>query len=202
MDLLDDGRVRRSWVGIEVEPARTRGGGRVAQVRIGAVAPGSPAADAGLRPGMVLRNAGGKPIRTPLDWEAVLLDAPVGRALEVTVDDGGRERVLRVVPADLPSVTAERIRALSDFELVTLTPSIRAERRITSEQGALIVSLSSVARQIGLREGDVILQINRVPVATAEDAARLLQRLAGRGPVRVFFERQGRIGSVYFYVNA
>src|SRR5690606_13266989 len=111
-------------------------------------------------------------------------------------------RIVDVVPSDLPSVTAERIRALADFELVTLTPSIRRERGLVSERGALIVSLSDVAREIGLREGDLIVQINRIAIEDAETAARLLQRLAGQGPVRVFFERQGRLGSVSFYINS
>jgi serine protease Do len=201
LDLLAEGRVRRAWVGLELEPmGGGRGGGRT-QVRIAGVAPGSPAAQAGLRPGMLLVGAGSKRIRTPLDWEAALLNASVGQPLEVRVEDGGRERLARLTPADPPSVTAERFRALSDFELVTLTPSIRAERGLSSEKGALIVSLSEIAREIGLREGDLILQINRTPVESAAEAARLLQRMAGRGPVRVVFERQGRVGSVHFYVN-
>ncbi|HEX7119020.1 MAG TPA: trypsin-like peptidase domain-containing protein [Longimicrobiales bacterium] len=201
-DLLDDGQVRRAWVGLEPEQAGNGRLGRAGAVRVSQVAEGSPAAEAGVRPGWVLRRAGDEAIRTALDWESVLLDAVVGQPIELVFDDGdGRERVVRVTPADLPSVTAERIRALADFELVTLTPAIRAERGLVSERGALIVSASPVARQIGLREGDLIVQVNRVPVESAEEAARLLQRLAGEGPVRVFFERQGRLGSVYFYIN-
>ncbi|HEX7049848.1 MAG TPA: trypsin-like peptidase domain-containing protein [Longimicrobiales bacterium] len=200
LDLLDDGRVRRAWVGIEPGVAESRQGGRRTVV-VEHVAPGSPAAEAGLHSGVVLRRADGEPIRTPLDWDAVLLGAQVGQPLEVTIDEDGEERVLRLIPEDLPSVRAERIQALSDFELVSLTPSIRAERGIVSEHGALIVSLSDAARDIGLRQGDVILQINRIPIESAEQAARVLGRLAGRGPVRVFFERQGRGGSVSFYIN-
>ena len=70
-----------------------------------------------------------------------------------------------------------------------------------SEKGALIVSASSMARRIGLREGDLIIQINRVPISSAEEAARLLQRLSGTGLVQVFFERQGRLGSVGFRIS-
>jgi hypothetical protein len=39
-----------------------------------------------------------------------------------------------------------------------------------------------------------------LPVRTAEEAASLLRQLAGRGAVRVFFERQGQIGSVAFTI--
>lgn len=201
LDLVNDGRVRRAWVGLEPETATSGRPGRGSEVRVAHVVPGSPADAAGVRPGMLLRAVGAKRIRTPLDWEAILLDATVGRPLEVVVFDGKQEARLRITPEDLPSVTAERIQALSDFELVTLTPSIRAERGLASERGALIVSLSDVARQIGLREGDLILQINRVPIENAAEAARLLRRLAGSGQVRVVFERQRRLGSVYFYIK-
>jgi S1-C subfamily serine protease len=145
---------------------------------------------------------GSKPVRSPLDWEAVLLNASVGEPLEVLMDDERRTLTLAVVPADLPSLTADRIRALTDFELVTLTPSIRSERKLTNERGALILVLSDVAQRIGLREGDLILQINRTPVESAEAAARLLKELSGQGPVQVVFERQGRVGAVHFYINS
>lgn len=203
LDLLDNGQVRRAWVGLELEApgAGARGQGSVARTRVARVAPGSPAAEAGIRPGMSLRAVGQKQIRGPLDWEAVLLNAAVGEPLDLVVDDDGRSRSMRVTPVDLPSVTADRIRALTDFELVTLTPSIRAERKLTNERGALIIALSDVARQLGLREGDLILQINRTAVGSAEEAARLLKELAGQGPVRVIFERQGRVGAVHFYIN-
>jgi serine protease Do len=203
LDLLDNGQVRRAWVGLELEAgaagARSAGGGT--RTRVARVAEGSPAAEAGVRPGMLVREVGGKAMRGPLDWEAVLLNAMVGESLELVVDDEGRARTLRVTPADLPSVTADRIRALTDFELVTLTPSIRAERRLANERGALIIALSDVARQLGLREGDLLLQINRTAVGSAEEAARLLKELAGQGPVQVVFERQGRVGAVHFYIN-
>ncbi len=124
--------------------------------------------------------------------------ARIGQPLALAVDNG---RGVQVTPRDLPSVGAERVRALSDFELVTVTPGIRAERGIDSESGALIVSLSGDARDIGFREGDVIVQVNRYPVRRAEDAAALLRRSAGHGPVRVVIERDGQLMSISFYVN-
>ena len=54
---------------------------------------------------------------------------------------------------------------------------------------------------LGLRVGDLIVQINRTPIAGAEDAARALRGLSGRGPARLFFERGGRYHSTSFYVR-
>ena len=130
---------------------RTEGPRRLAEVRISSVVAGSPAERAGLRTGMRVTGIGAQRVRTPLDWQAGLLNAAYGEPLEVRVMEGGRERTIRVQPGDLPSVNAERIQALRDFQLVTLTPAIRAERGLTNEQGALIVGLSDAARGLGLQ---------------------------------------------------
>ena len=201
LDLADDGRYRRAWIGADVEAVRAEGPRRLAEVRISQVVAGSPAERAGLRRGMRVVSIGAKRIRTPLDWQAGLLNAAYGEPLEVRVMEGGRERTIQVQPGDLPSMGAERIQALRDFQLVTLTPAIRAERGLQSEQGALIVGLSDAARQLGLREGDLILQINRVRVSTAEEAARMLGQLTGTGVV-MYVEREGRLAATQFMLGS
>jgi serine protease Do len=108
---------------------------------------------------------------------------------------------VQITPEDLPSLAAERVRALANIELITLTPSIRAERGLTSERGALIVSVSDDARQVGLMQGDLIVEINREPIRTAAEAAAALQRLAGRASIRITLERQGVLGSISFYIR-
>jgi serine protease Do len=199
--LLEEKRVRRVWVGVEMKPSNPNRFGRSQHIEVGSFAPGSPADRAGLRSGQLVQSVAGRPVRTPLDWEARLLDTSVGEAIDVVVEENGRQRTLRVPTQDLPSLTAERVRALSDFELVTLTGAIRVERGLSSEQGALIVSLSDAAKNLGLRQGDLIVQINRTPITNAQEAASLMGRLAGRGTVRVIFERDGQLGSASFYVG-
>jgi serine protease Do len=199
-DLLESGAVQRAWAGVTLETGEADRFGRTRDVRIASIAPGSPAARAGLRAGDVIVSVNGRRVGTPLDWEARLLDTPVGGSLDVVMSRAGREQSLRITAEPLPSLTAERVRALSDLQLVTVTPAIRAERNLASEQGALIVERSDVARRVGLAAGDVIVQINRVPVASAEDAAALLRRLAG-GAARLIIERNAQYGSVSFTIG-
>ena len=81
---------------------------------------------------------------------------------------------------------------LQDIELITVTPQIRAERGLASERGAMIAGLSDEsAGQTGLRRGDVIVQINRVPVGSAGELARIFESLTGTGRMDVYFERNG-----------
>jgi len=54
-----------------------------------------------------------------------------------------------------------------------------------------------VQQQIGLQNGDVIVQINRSPISSAEDVNRILTSY-GRGGIRMYFERGGQIYTTEF----
>jgi membrane-associated protease RseP (regulator of RpoE activity) len=66
----------------------------------------------------------------------------------------------------------------------------------------VVVQVSDRVEQVlGLRAGDVIVQINRTPVADAPQAARLIESAGGGGPVRMFVERAGMIYSTDFRIR-
>jgi serine protease Do len=202
-ELRRHGKVRRAWVGVEVVGTegmrewKERGG-----LGVTAVAPGSPAARAGLARGDVLVRARGQALRTFLDWEAVKLEVGPGDTLTVDVARNGRRRAVRLQVEDLPSTRAEKVDVLGGLQLITVTPPVRQERNIGSESGALIYDLpEETQRQTGLRPGDVIRQINRTPITRAEDVARALEAARGGGGIRVYFERGGRLNFADFYVR-
>jgi serine protease Do len=193
-EIIVHGTVRRAWVGLEVEGATAMRDWKAAGgVTVTSVAPGGPAAKASLRKGDVLTQANGRPLRNYLDWEAVKLDLHVGDAVELSVRTGQRTARRRVVTGDLPTVTAEKYRLLEDLELVNVTPAVRAERGIRSEGGVLIFRISpSIGEATGLREGDVILAINRTAVRAASQVGDLLNVRPGE-VVRFYLEREGQI---------
>jgi serine protease Do len=193
-EIIRSGTVRRAWVGLEVEGAtamrewKSQGG-----VAIASVAPGGPAARAGLRPSDVLVEANGRRLRNYLDWEAVKLDLHVGDEVAVLVRSGSSTVRRRIVTGDLPTVTAEKITVLQDLQLVNVTPAIQAERGIRSERGALIFRISpQVSRATGLAAGDVILAINRSPVRSAAEVSDLLNVRPGQ-VIRIYVEREGQV---------
>jgi serine protease Do len=188
-DLLRDGEIRHAWLGMDVEAVEADAWGRTRGVLVSRVIGGSPAHEAGLRPGRRILTANGRRLAAPLDWEDLLIDLRPGDPVSVTLMESDDEVRLRA--AEAPSLRAERVRALRDLELITLTPQIRAERGVASEEGALIVSLGdALAQQLGFREGDVIVQINDVRIRRAEDAARVFESLQP-GRVRIVLERGG-----------
>ncbi len=191
--IVRNGEVRRAWTGLEVEgPSSMRSWKSVGGVEVASVAPGGPAERARLAPGNVLISANGRRLRNFLDWEAVKLDLQVGDTVAVDVRQRGRTAPRLLVTGDLPTVTADKLTALRDLQLVTVTPGVRAERGLRSEEGALIFRIAPEAsRNSGLREGDVIVAVNRTVVRSAAQAGELLERR--QGIVRVYFERGGQI---------
>jgi len=201
-DLLAHGTVRRPWVGIKPAVAQPGQPG-VRPVRgavVASVTPGSPAASAGIQRGDVIVQAGDQQVHNAYDWEAALLELHVGDQVPITVERGGRQTKLNVRVADLPEVSAPSVTALRAIDLVTLTPAIRAEHGIQSQAGAYVQNVSAqVTSQIGLQQGDVILQINRMRVTSAEDAAQALNSV--RGLVVMYVERAGQLFSTEFVIQ-
>jgi len=203
-DLLAHGTVRRPWIGLkpEIPLAQNQRETRRAGLVVGAVVPGSPADQAGIRRGDVLVRSRTRVIRNAFDWEAELLDLRVGDRVPLVLKRAAKELSVTVTIADLPEVSAAKVAVLKELELVTLTPAIRVDRGIRSPRGALIYNLSDrVSDELGLAKGDVIVQINRSPIETANDAAKALDASAGRATIHMFFERGGRIYSTDFMIR-
>lgn len=198
-DLLAHGVVRRPWIGLQPQLARTPGPGpRTNGVVVGSVVPGSPAAKAGIRAGDVLVRSRNRELHNPYDWYAELLELRVGENDTLLVRRGSREIPISVGVVDLPDVNAPRVTVLREIELISLTPQIRAQYQVRSRQGALVNRVSDrVQQQIGLQAGDVIVQINRVPITSAEDVNRILTTY-GRSALRLYFERGGQIYATEF----
>jgi serine protease Do len=194
-EIIRSGTVRRAWLGLEVAGARsmqdwkTQGG-----VLISSVAPGGPADRVGLHRGDVLTQANGRRLRNYLDWEAVKIDLHVGDSVQVTGRQGSRTVSRLLVSGDLPTTSAEKVTVLKDLQLVTLTPQVQAERGTRSDRGALIFRIArQTSDATGLREGDVILALNRQQVKDAAQVREFIDGMTPRQAVRLYIERQGQI---------
>ena len=199
-ELRSHGRIRRPWVGVELE-ARTEDRGRPTTV-VRRVTSGSPAAEAGLQGGDAVLSVNGQPIRSPLDWEVKLLEVGVGSTARVRYRRGGSVDSVSIPVRELPSRRADRIRVLEGLELVTVTPEIADERSLRVGEGALIVGVNQeVSYRTGLQPGDVIVAVNRSRIRSAEDAADLFRYYAGRGQILVRAYRDRTLFTTSFFIR-
>lgn len=191
-DLLEHGAVRQAWVGLRLETVRAQNAREAAAAGavVGRVAPGSPAEKAGVRVGDQIVKAGTRAVKNPFDWEAKLLDVRVGESIPMVVKRGTDEVPITVKVADSPEVTATKVTVLSDLQLISLSDAIRAERGVAATSGALIYKVSDrISDAIGIQVGDVIVQVGRTRVNTAQEASSAIERESNRGQVYLVFER-------------
>jgi S1-C subfamily serine protease len=104
--LVDDGRVRRAYLGLVSSPAplpaalaeRT---GRRRGLRVVDVVAGSPADRAGLKPGDLVLEAGRRPVAEAQSLQRLLFAEAIGRPLPVTVHRRGAMVDVITVPTEL-----------------------------------------------------------------------------------------------------
>jgi serine protease Do len=203
-DLLKHGAVRHPWLGVRL--AQPQGNSPRDVLRAGVVVRsvvlGSPAARAGIKPGDQILRSRGRTLRNVFDWEGEMLELRVGEPASMVIKRDDAEQAVTVVPADLPEVGAKKVEVLRDVQLITLTPAIRQERGIRSAKGAVVVNASErVMDQLGIAPGDVIIGVNRMAVSSAEEVARAIDALAGRGVIQLTIERRGSMYSTQFYIQ-
>jgi S1-C subfamily serine protease len=92
--LMQDGRVRRAYLGLAMipgpVPAQWRDRlGRRKGLLVAQVVPNGPAARAGLRQGDLLLTVGGKPVAVSQDLQRLMFSEAIGRPLAITVMRNG-----------------------------------------------------------------------------------------------------------------
>lgn len=194
--IIREGRVRRSWAGIEVQPtigAHARTGALVSWV-----ANGSPAAAAGLRPGDVLLKINGVATdahfaeQVPL-INQILFGLQIGAPAVFTVIRASREMTVRVTPIERPAAlsTPRELRAWGIVAANLTAFEVRGLGR-TGTAGARVVSLRNggpmeQARPALLRD-DVIVEVEGTPIASIADLEAIGSSSTGK-KLLVTFER-------------
>jgi serine protease Do len=204
-DIVAHGKARQPWIGVRIGEPSAQPAERGLSLTRGAVVlqvtPDSPAASAGIRGGDIIVRSRDRVVRNSYDWEAEQLELRVGDDVPLVVRRGTRDMNLSVRVSDRPEVSAQRVGVLRDLELVDITPAIKVERNIRNS-GAMIVSVTSrVAEDLGIQNGDVIVQVMNTAIRDARHAKQVLEAYAGKGRIRMFIERGGRIFSTDFAIQ-
>jgi len=104
--LMRDGRVRRAYLGVvggrrPLAPRHVDAIGQAAGIGVVEVAPGSPAARAGVQPTDTIVSVDGAPTESAGDLQRLMVADAIGRPLRLQVLRSGRVETIEVVPAEL-----------------------------------------------------------------------------------------------------
>jgi serine protease Do/serine protease DegQ len=182
--LIETGEVRRGQLGVSAQDltpdlAQAFGIEQTQGVVIASVSEGSAADEAGLRPGDVVLEVNGKPVRSSLDMRNAVGLLRIGARVQMRVVRGGRT-------LDLVAQVAEpRMSTLRGEQLdPRLAGAVFAVREEGGEGGVVIAELAagSAAARGRLQAGGLIRSVGRQPVRDLADL-RARAEAAGDGPL-------------------
>ena len=181
--LIKDGVVHHGYLGValnDVTPDNAKffnltgnTGALIAQVT-----PNSPASRAGLKQGDVVTAVNGQPVETGSDLQVVVSEKAPGTKLQMNVERNGQPEKIELTVGEYhkdqevaAAGSEENGHARLGIAISDLTPDVRQQLNLPSQvQGVAVAQVqpASPAEDAGLSSGDVILEINRKPVQSAE----------------------------------
>jgi serine protease Do len=191
-ELRTTGSVTRGWLGVALQPltaelATSFGVKDGKGALVSDVTSGSPADRAGVKSGDVVLELNGKTIANPGDLARAVGLARPGTDARLKVWRDGRERTLSLTLARMPGEAASRL----GLEVRPVTRELAGELGLKRVEGVVVtrVEPGSAADEAGIRQRDVIVEIERQPVTTPADFQRLTRELKPGQPLTVRLQR-------------
>jgi len=190
--LIKDGRVSRGFIGViiqDITPALAKEFKlkEATGALVGEVKPDGPADKAGFKREDVVIEFNGKPVTDSRQFRLLVAQVKPGKTVSAKVLRDGATKTLQVTPKELSG--NERLAkagsrdthsegTLNGVTVSDLDARVRREMDIPANlKGVLVTEVEpdSAAFDAGLHPGDVILEINRQPVKTADEAVRMTE---------------------------
>lgn len=199
-DLKTKGKVTRGWLGISVQDVsediaknlnlKDRSGAIVSDVF-----KGDPADLAGIKVGDIVVEINGKAIKNTQDLLLNVASAQVGEKISVKVIRDGKEMVFSVtVKERKESAEVAATRGEGKFFGIVareITPEMARQLGVARETGLIISDIEegSPADGVGLRQQDIIIQVNKVKVSSLKDYTREMSKAVEQKSVTLLIRR-------------
>jgi Do/DeqQ family serine protease len=217
--LISKGRVRRGQLGVFVQGvtediAQSLGMKEARGVIVGSVQRGSAAEKAGVKQGDVIVAFNGTAVADANELRNLVAATQPGTDATLTVLREGREQQLKVTLGELSEQASSRGEGGGEgggeqgeggklgVAVTPLTPELASRLRVPEDRQGLVVTNVDPAgpgAEAGLQQGDLIEQVNRQPVRSAEDLRAAIQN-AGDRPLLLLVTRGGE-GSIFVTVR-
>lgn len=184
------GKVVRGWLGVGIQPvtadlATKFGVSEGEGVLVNEVFENDPAARAGIKPGDIITKLDGKPVDSPNLLSRLIAGLEPGATTHVEVVRDGKRQVLSVSLSErrenaiVASVPPSRSEVKLGIDVQNLTVELAEKFKLKDPKGVLIakVDQGSVAQAEGLREGDLIKEVNRSEVSSVSEFTAAVSRV-------------------------
>ncbi|MFO8032244.1 MAG: DegQ family serine endoprotease [Desulfohalobiaceae bacterium] len=202
-------KVRRGWLGVTIQDvdkntAKALGLPKAKGALIASVQEGDPAHEAGLRPGDVIVEVDGEPVRDAGELTRRIGNMQPGQEVEIVFWRKGQERSVQLTLGERDLETARRGEKQepgperADFLGMQVKQVNEEEARsldLPAVQGLLVTDVEegSPAAQADVRRGDVILEANGQSVNQTKELQEVLEGDAqDKGVVMLLISRQGQ----------
>jgi serine protease Do/serine protease DegQ len=193
--LLTHGEIQRGRIGVQIQDltpdlAEALGTTHQKGAVVAQVIPGTPADAAGIQRGDVIAEMNGEPVGGSSDLRNMVGLLRVGDAVRLTIERDGEPMTIELAVGESGEIAlgaGSQIPQLQGVVLGPLTPSSPLHGEV---EGVLVieVEVDTPAWEAGLREGDVIVEVNRRKV---EDTGEILEALEGSLPPLLLNIRRG-----------
>ena len=222
--LREKGRVIRGYIGTSVQTLTPdlaeamKLNGQLTGALVGEVTPGSPSQKAGMKTGDVITAVNGKKVSDARELRLMIGSMAPGTRVQIEVNREGQRKMLDVELAEMPAAAAEqgaeaspedsaqpeKATVFGGVAIADITDDIRSALNLPKDiQGAVIAEIDadSPAAKAGLREGDVIQEVNKRPVKSAKDLVAISKKLKPTEKILMRVYGQGRSGYVALESN-
>ena len=204
--LLKQGRIIRGYLGIQTGALQRGARDSDTGVTVGEVVSGSPAEQAGLQPGDVIRKFDGHEVKNFSTLRTLVAEAPLDKQVELQIVRNGKPLTVKTQIKEQP-VDYESARVLprgnqpqpqgpgqpNDQETVDsplasihvdeLTPERARQLDLPPNvQGVLVTDVDPDSGVAELQKGDVIEEINQQPVTSVSDYKKTAESLDPNQP--------------------
>jgi len=173
------GKVIRGWLGVGIQPLTPKLGEKFGVrdgkgILVNEVFEGNPADLAGIKPGDIITKIGDEGLETPNQLSRVVAGFGPGEEVQVQIIRDGQSLTLPVflgIKKEKPVVTS--LPPMQNgidlgIDVSPITDALADSYKIKDREGILVtkVGRQSIAYSEGVREGDVIKEVNRAEVPT------------------------------------